>query len=91
MRTLKAELAAAAREARTEARGAGRTVRVDPAEQSSRAQLQHADAVLNEFRSALRSDLRLGVAQGRELTAESVELLRSGLENVRTSILAALE
>ncbi|CAN5298740.1 hypothetical protein BH09ACT5_BH09ACT5_16740 [soil metagenome] len=91
MRTLKAELAAAAREARTEARDAGRTVRVDPAGQGSRAQLHQADAVINEFRAALRSELRMSVAQGRELTGESVEALRSGLRDLRASILAALK
>jgi DNA-binding PadR family transcriptional regulator len=91
MRTLKAELAAAAREARAEARGAGRTVRVDPADQGGRMQLQHADAVINEFRSALRSELRLGVAQGKDLTAETVDALRSGLDDLKRSILAALK
>ena len=91
MRTLKAELAAAEREARTEARGAGRTVRPDPSDQGSRMQLQQADAVINEFRSTVRSELRLGVAQGRELTAETVDALRKGLDELRASILTALK
>ena len=91
MRTLKAELAAAAREARAEARGAGRTVRVDPADQGGRMQLQYADAAINEFRSALRSELRLGVAQGKDLTAETVDALRTGLDDLKRSILAALK
>jgi DNA-binding PadR family transcriptional regulator len=89
MRTLKAELAAAAREARSEARDSGRTVRVDPGDQGSRAQLQHADAAINEFRSAMRSELRIAVAQGKELTAESVEALRSGLDELKKAILRA--
>ena len=87
MRTLKAELAAATREARNESRESARTVRVDTSGQGSRAQLQQADAVINEFRSALRSELRLGVAQGKELTAETVEVLRKGLDELRASIL----
>lgn len=91
MRTLKAELAAAAREARSEARNAGRTVRADPADQGSRMQLQHADAAINEFRSALRSELRLGVARGEELTAETVDALRAGLDDLKRSILTALK
>ena len=87
MRTLKAELAAAAREARTEARGAGRSPRMDPADDGSRAQLQLADAVINEFRAALRSELRLSVARGNDLTKETVEHLRSGLDELKRSLL----
>jgi len=87
MRTLKAELAAATREARNEGRESARTVRVDTSGQGSRAQLQQADAVINEFRSALRSELRMSVAQGKELTAETVDALRAGLDGLKKSIL----
>ena len=87
MRTLKAELAAATREARNESRESARTVRVDTSGQGSRAQLQQADAVINEFRSALRSELRMSVAQGKELTAETVDALRAGLDGLKKSIL----
>jgi hypothetical protein len=62
-------------------------VRVDTSGQGSRAQLQQADAVINEFRSALRSELRMSVAQGKELTAETVDALRAGLDGLKTSIL----
>jgi len=87
MRTLKAELAAAAREARTDAREAGRTVHADSADSSSRGQLQQAEAAINEFRSALRSELRMSIARGNELTKETVDVLRTGLDDLRRSIL----
>lgn len=90
MRTLKAELAAAAREARTDARDAGRTVRMDAADQGnpgSRGQLQQAEAAINEFRSVMRSELRMSIARGNELTKETVDVLRDGLDALRVSIL----
>ena len=89
MRTLKAELAAAAREARTEARGAGRSTKFDPAEAGAagRVQLQEAEAVLNEFRSAMRSELRMSVARGNDLSRETVQALRSGLDDLKKSVL----
>jgi len=90
MRTLKAELAAAAREARTEARDAGRSTKADPADQGvpgSRNQLQQVDAVLNEFRSAVRAELRISVAKGNELTGETVDALRTGLDDLKRAVL----
>lgn len=87
MRTLKAELAAAAREARTEARDAGRTVRVDSANQGSRNQLQRAEAAINDFRSEMRSELRMTVAKGGALTDETVAALTAGLEALKRSVL----
>ncbi len=87
MRTLKAELAAAAREARTEARDAGRTVRADSANQGSRNQLQRAEAAINDFRSEMRSELRMTVAKGGALTDETVAALTAGLEALKRSVL----
>ena len=90
MRTLKAELAAAAREARTEARDAGRSTKADPADPGvpgSRNQLQQVDAVLNEFRSAVRAELRISVAKGNELTGETVDALRTGLDDLKRAVL----
>ena len=92
MRTLRADLAAAARDARTEARDAGRTVKVDPAHQGtpgSRGQLAQAEAVINQFRADLRSELRMSVARGTELTTETVEALRVGLDDLKKQILNA--
>lgn len=87
MRTLRAELAAAAREARTDARDAGRTVRPEPANQGSRNQLHRAEAAINDFRSELRSELRVRIAKGGELTDESVAALTAGLEALKRSVL----
>ncbi|MBN9239471.1 MAG: PadR family transcriptional regulator [Micrococcales bacterium 70-64] len=87
MRTLKAELAAAAREARSEAREAGRTVRADASEARSRSQLQRAEAAINDFRSELRSELRMTVAQGGTVTDEMVDVLTSGLAALKKSVL----
>ena len=87
MRTLKAELAAAAREARSDARDAGRTVRVDVANHGSRNQLQRAEAAINDFRSELRSELRMHLAKGGELTDETVAALAAGLEALKKSVL----
>lgn len=87
MRTLKAELAAAAREARSEAREAGRTVRADASEARSRSQLQRAEAAINDFRSELRSELRMTVAQGGAVTDEMVDVLTSGLAALKKSVL----
>ncbi|MEQ1736586.1 MAG: PadR family transcriptional regulator [Rhodoglobus sp.] len=87
MRTLRADLAAAARDARTESREHGRGIRVDrnSAPSGSAQLLAQADAVLNSFRANVRSDLR-GQASRDELTAETVEALRVGLEEVRAAV-----
>ena len=93
MRTLRADLAAAARDARADAREAGRTIRVDSAGPGagSRAQLAQVEASLNEFRTTLRSELRVQVSRGTELSEETVTILRSGLENLRASVIASLK
>jgi DNA-binding PadR family transcriptional regulator len=92
MRTLRADLAAAAREARTEARVAGQSTRADhgDAHVQSRVQLQQAEAALTDFRAAIRSDLRMQLSRG-ELKREVVDQLRGGLDELRRSITAALK
>jgi len=90
MRTLRADLASAARDARTEARGAGRSIKPDPAQQGnsgSRGQLAQAEAVINQFRADLRSELRVSVARGTELTHETVDALRTGLDELKKVVL----
>ncbi len=90
MRTLRADLAAAAREARTEAKAAGRTARNEweDTKYEGRAQLQHAEIALNEFRAAMRAELRTHVGT---LTKESVDTLRTGLDELKRSVLATLK
>lgn len=92
MRTLRADLAAAAREARAESRATGHSVRVDVgnAQSQGRLQLQQADAALTDFRGAMRTALRIQLSRG-ELKDEVVQQLVVGLDELRASITAALK
>lgn len=87
MKSLRADLAAAAQEARTEARGAGRTIRTDIRNTSS-GFLREAEIILNDFRHEVRSELRSMAARG-ELKPEMVSGLRSQLDDVRTFLFRA--
>jgi DNA-binding PadR family transcriptional regulator len=91
MKTLRADLAAAAREARNEAVAEGRVQRgdVNDVRVQSRTRLHEAEALLNEFRSELRADLRLEAAQGI-VTQEVVDALTVGLRTVKREVIAAL-
>ena len=97
MKTLRADLAAAARDARTEARDAGRSERADARrterEDDPRVQarmgLRDAEAAINDFRQQLRSDLRAQVAHGL-LDPAIVGLLTTRLTDLRREITAAL-
>ena len=93
MRTLRAELASAAREAkrnaprvdpRQEARDAGRDARM-----AGNAAVRDAEAALNEFRQELRTDLRSYAARGA-LPEDAVPLLKGELERVRRVVAEAL-
>lgn len=91
MKTLRADLAFAAREARQDARDAGRSSRSD--QTSSRVEnrnlLQEAEVLLTTFRHQLRSDLRAQVARAG-LPAETIAVLRSGLDEVRAAVVASI-
>jgi DNA-binding PadR family transcriptional regulator len=95
MRTLRADLAAAAREARDGAREATREAsRVIREEHrttvvENRGQLQEAELILADFRSAVRSELRKAGVSG-EIPQQTVDLLRTGLDEVRRSVLGSL-
>jgi DNA-binding PadR family transcriptional regulator len=93
MRTLRAELASAAREAkrngsrvdpRQEARKGAREAGVD-----QRIALREAEALLAVFRQELRTDLRSQTARGA-LPADIVPLLRGELDRVRRTVAEAL-
>jgi DNA-binding PadR family transcriptional regulator len=91
MRTLRAELASAAREAKRAASsvpagGGGGTS--TPHVDSNRA-VHEADLVLNEFRQQLRTDLRTHAHRG-VVSPESVTLLKARLAQVRADVLATL-
>jgi DNA-binding PadR family transcriptional regulator len=92
MRTLKADLAAAAREARAEAVGvareAARSATDDP-RVASRLRVHEAEAAVTEFRGVVREELRSAAASGL-LSAETVELLTSGLSDLRRRLIQQL-
>ena len=89
MKSLRADLASAARDAKR----AGPRVDVDQESRDSRqaanATTREAEAVLNEFRQQLRTDLRSQAARGT-LPSEVIPQLKLELARVRTSILEAL-
>lgn len=87
MRSLRAELAAAAREARDEARAEGRSQKYEQTEQhvQARIQLQQAESLLAAFRSDVRTELRKRAARA-DLPAEVVDRLREGLDALRKSL-----
>lgn len=88
MKSLRADLASAAREARNDG---GRTVisAVATAGTDSRAQLQEAELLLADFRHQLRTELREHAQRGR-LSGETVALLKQQLATVSETIRASL-
>ena len=91
MRSLRAELASAAREAKRQATSATATANAaaNAAHVESARAVHEADLVINEFRQQLRTDLRTQAQQGG-LSPESVVLLKSRLAQVRADVLATL-
>lgn len=88
MRSLKADLASAARQAKQAASGAPFVSTEQPDVRTlSRIALHDADTVITEFRQQLRSDLRKQVETGA-LTDATVRQLRDDLDRVRTGIRA---
>lgn len=87
MKSLRADLAAAARDARQDSRSSGRTVQGDPGEarSQSRSNLQDAELLLTEFRHQVRSELREWMAHD-ELAAETITVLRTELAKARTAV-----
>jgi DNA-binding PadR family transcriptional regulator len=86
MKSLRADLASAARQARTESASQGTSSNVQA--ESNRA-LREADMVLNEFRQQLRADLRAQAYRSR-VPADTVPELRRRLADVRADVLASL-
>jgi DNA-binding PadR family transcriptional regulator len=100
MKTLRADLASAARDARTDARSESRTsqtphvtnswtVESDTLREDARKAFRDADAAINDFRQQLRADLRAEVGKGR-LDTGVVELLSLRLKDLRREITQAL-
>jgi DNA-binding PadR family transcriptional regulator len=90
MKSLRADLAAAAREARADAKETKASARADFASARSEASknLQDAEYLLQTFRSEIRGELREWMNRG-ELRQETVDALRSGLDDVRKSVTAS--
>jgi len=93
MRTLRAELASAARQAKRD------SARVDPRQQvrdagrdaraAGATAVREAEAALNEFRQQLRTDLRSEAARGT-LPESVVPLLKGELDRVRRAVVEAI-
>ncbi|MGP3533390.1 PadR family transcriptional regulator [Microbacterium sp. RD1] len=87
MRSLRADLAAAAGDER---RGAAAAPREPGVRGLSREQVHRADAVVNEFRARVRSDLRTHVARGGALASDVVDALESALDEASRAVTRAL-
>lgn len=80
MKSLRADLAAATREARSASASAVKTTGL-----GARERLRDVEILLTEFRHEVRSDLRGRAARGT-LSAETVAALREGLDALRRSL-----
>jgi DNA-binding PadR family transcriptional regulator len=94
MKSLRADLAAATRDERAQAKDAaanGDGSRADDdARAASREQLHRADAAVSEFRARIRSDVRTYVARGGELAASVVDDLVSSLDEIARDVTRSL-
>ena len=88
MKSLQADLAAAARQERATA--SQRPTPVDDARVRTREQLHRADAAINEFRVRVRSDLRMHVARGGELASDTVDAIANELDRIARDVTRAL-
>lgn len=89
MRSLKADLAAASAEARSNAKDAPRP-ESDDARTRSREQVYRTDALVSEFRANVRSDVRGHVARGGDLAASVVDELERALGEASRALTRAL-
>jgi DNA-binding PadR family transcriptional regulator len=85
MKTLRADLAAAAADARQDAREAGRSTKVEPTHVVISTQLREAELIVNEFRHQVRTDLRVMAAR-TPLPDGTLELLKTQLDAVREAV-----
>ncbi|SFR89826.1 DNA-binding transcriptional regulator, PadR family [Microbacterium sp. cf046] len=92
MKSLRADLAAAARDERATANQtapAGFSGADDP-RTASREQVHRADERINEFRAQVRADLRSHVARGGELAASVIDDLAKSLDDIARDITRTL-
>ena len=91
MKSLRADLAAAANDERTAAKARPSTAGPISNERvASREQVQRADAAVNAFRARVRTDLRTHVARGGSLAEQVVTDLESALDAAAHAVTRAL-
>jgi DNA-binding PadR family transcriptional regulator len=91
MRSLKADLASAAQQAKQSASSAPFVSTDSPdTRTTSRVAVHDADIVLADFRQSVRSELRAHVSAGGTLTDVVVQQLKDDLDRVRASVLASV-
>lgn len=93
MRSLRADLAAAAQADRDAARSPGTpagTPRSDDPRVLAREQLQRAEAVVAQFRATVRADLRSHVARGGDLASSIVDDLATSLDETARELRSEL-
>ncbi|MDO8384030.1 MAG: PadR family transcriptional regulator [Microbacterium sp.] len=87
MKSLRADLAASAREERD---SDAPPSAADDSRGRSREQLHRADAIVNDFRGRLRAELRTHVARGRLLETGVIDDLAASLESALKDLRSAL-
>jgi DNA-binding PadR family transcriptional regulator len=87
MKSLRADLAAAARDEKANATTAPPS---DDVRVQSREQLHRSDALVSEFRARIRSDVRTYVARGGVLTSSVVDDLERSLDDAARAVTRAL-
>ncbi|GAA4480590.1 PadR family transcriptional regulator [Microbacterium panaciterrae] len=91
MKSLRADLAAAAHEERTGSASSYREASARADDRiAGREELRRADASINAFRAQVRADLRTHVARGGALPAKVVSELDAALDNAAHAVTAAL-
>lgn len=86
MKSLRADLAASAREERS----AEAPPRSEDPRANSREEMHRADAIVNEFRGRVRAELRTHVARGGVLDTSVVDGLAAGVDTALRELRAAL-
>jgi DNA-binding PadR family transcriptional regulator len=87
MKSLRADLAAAAQ---TDRSSASSRPPMPDARTAAREQLHRADTALSEFRAGVRADLRSHVARGGAVPASVVDTLASALDDAHRALIRAL-
>jgi DNA-binding PadR family transcriptional regulator len=95
MKSLRADLAAAAEADRASSDRSGGSASATPRpgddeRSASREQLRRADAAVSEFRAVVRADLRTHVARGGSLPASAVDALAEALSEAQRALTVAL-